>query len=301
MKKHILQENYERFFGKREFGDPLPTFEDVMEKHQVNKLKEDWWDDMDASAQAQYIKDHPGSKQAQQADDEPEGGEEKGKKSPEKRMAQIDNERESLNRQWNRLDQPGMDKSGEGKAEVMKKWDALDAEYDELEGGEEPSGEEPGTDINDAEFKEKMADDLEKAKEMMADKEPKGSDAWYPGVNDLVKKLQGGRELFVGDEDEEGELTRSNTSDTDTMEAMGILIAMDPEKYKPIFDPNGEHDDEWEEVAKKHGGKQGRTGNELNQETLTIDGKQFRRISEGVEKQPKPKYEFSEFYERFKK
>jgi hypothetical protein len=256
---------------------------------------------MDASAQAQYIKDHPGSKQAQQADDEPEGGEEKGKKSPEKRMAQIDNERESLNRQWNRLDQPGMDKSGEGKAEVMKKWDALDAEYDELEGGEEPSGEEPGTDINDAEFKEKMADDLEKAKEMMADKEPKGSDAWYPGVNDLVKKLQGGRELFVGDEDEEGELTRSNTSDTDTMEAMGILIAMDPEKYKPIFDPNGEHDDEWEEVAKKHGGKQGRTGNELNQETLTIDGKQFRRISEGVEKQPKPKYEFSEFYQRFKR
>ena len=45
----------------------------------------------------------------------------------------------------------------------------------------------------------------------------------------------------------------------------------------------------------------GRTGNELNQETLTIDGKQFRRISEGVEKQPKPKYEFSEFYQRFKR
>ena len=35
MKKHILQENYERFFGKREFGDPLPTFKDVMETHKV--------------------------------------------------------------------------------------------------------------------------------------------------------------------------------------------------------------------------------------------------------------------------
>ena len=44
-----------------------------------------------------------------------------------------------------------------------------------------------------------------------------------------------------------------------------------------------------------------RTGKELNQETITVDGKQFRRISEGVEKQPKPKYEFSEFYERFKR
>jgi hypothetical protein len=33
MKKHKLKENYERFFGKREFGDPLPTFKGVMEKH----------------------------------------------------------------------------------------------------------------------------------------------------------------------------------------------------------------------------------------------------------------------------
>jgi len=44
-----------------------------------------------------------------------------------------------------------------------------------------------------------------------------------------------------------------------------------------------------------------RTGKELNQETLTVDGKQFRRMSEGVEKEPKPKYEFSEFYKRFKR
>ena len=35
MKKHILKENYDRLFGKREFGDPLPTFEDVMGKHQT--------------------------------------------------------------------------------------------------------------------------------------------------------------------------------------------------------------------------------------------------------------------------
>ena len=53
------------------------------------------------------------------------------------------------------------------------------------------------------------------------------------------------------------------------------------------------HDSEWKAYA--------RTGNELNQETLTIDGKQYRRISESVEKQPKPKYAFSEFYQRFKR
>jgi hypothetical protein len=56
---------------------------------------------------------------------------------------------------------------------------------------------------------------------------------------------------------------------------------------------------EAEAKAKEFGA--GRTGNELNQETLTVNGKQFRRISEGVEKQPKPKHAFSEFYQRFKR
>ena len=42
-----------------------------------------------------------------------------------------------------------------------------------------------------------------------------------------------------------------------------------------------------------------RTGKELDQETLTIDGNQYRRINEGVEQ--KPKYTFSEFYQRFKR
>ena len=44
-----------------------------------------------------------------------------------------------------------------------------------------------------------------------------------------------------------------------------------------------------------------RTGNELNQETLTIDGKQYRRINESVKQKPKSKYKFSEFYKRFKR
>ena len=52
-----------------------------MKQHQVNKLKEGWWDNMNAASQAAYIKKHPGSKQAQQADagggepeDKPFGG-----------------------------------------------------------------------------------------------------------------------------------------------------------------------------------------------------------------------------------
>ena len=67
----------------REFGDPLPTFEDVMEKHQVNKLNEDWWDNMSPGDQAEYIKAHPGSDKAQASKEEP-----KGKRSD--RYADID-------------------------------------------------------------------------------------------------------------------------------------------------------------------------------------------------------------------
>ena len=122
MKKHILQENYERFFGKREFGDPLHTFEDVMKKHQENKLKEDL--------------------------------------------------------------------------------DSVDKEDDDVDN----------------------------------DGDSDASDDYLKNRRDVISK------------------------------------AIEKESVK-----------------------------ELNQETLMIDGKQFRRISEGVEKQPKPKYGFSEFYKRFKR
>ena len=51
-------------FTKRKFGDPLPTFKDVMGKHRINKLKEHWWDDLSDKAQKAYIDKHgeaPGS------------------------------------------------------------------------------------------------------------------------------------------------------------------------------------------------------------------------------------------------
>ena len=93
---------------------------------------EDAWDDEEGRAKP------TGKTDADAWEDDPVGEPE----DAEKRMAQIDKERESLSRQYNRLDQPGADKSGEGKAKVMKKWDALDAEYDELEKsvGDEPEG-----------------------------------------------------------------------------------------------------------------------------------------------------------------
>ena len=81
--KAIEKESIKEYTWDREFGDPLVTFEDVMEKHQVNKLNEDWWDNMSPGDQADYIKAHPGSDKAQASKEEP-----KGKRSD--RYADID-------------------------------------------------------------------------------------------------------------------------------------------------------------------------------------------------------------------
>ena len=68
--KKLLKES-STGFTKREFGDPLPTFKDVMEKHQINKLKENWWDDLSDKAQKSYIDKH-GEAPASASDSKPE-------------------------------------------------------------------------------------------------------------------------------------------------------------------------------------------------------------------------------------
>ena len=252
MKKHILQENYERLFGKREFGDPLPTFEDVMEKHQVNKLKEDWWDDMDAASQAQYIKDHPGSKQAQQAD----AGEE-----PE-------------------------DEDGTGPGQGID-WKHPDDEE------EKPSGE---------------PEKVQAATDTVADLKDRHKGSKYQ----LIDKLETMKKSEVDDIQGTLSAERDRLKEKSTGEEDGIPTFdndEDAEAYwaaesaaSDFYNMTHHYGDEVRyQPEDKEGGEQGRTGKELDQETLTIDGKQFRRISEGVEKQPKPKYEFSEFYQRFKR
>ena len=192
LKKLIKEHTWDR-----EFGDPLPTFEDVMEKHQVNKLNEDWWDNMSPGDQAEYIKAHPGSDKAQASKEEP-----KGKRSD--RYADIDTS-------W--MDDP------EAAAAQGTPGYTTDDNW-----GREKGYGQPG----------------HKSYEYI----PKSKD------------------------DSEGDFPK------------------DPDDIDDLPD-----DEE----------SSGRTGKELNQETLMIDGKQYNRISEGVEKQPKPKYEFSEFYQRFKR
>jgi hypothetical protein len=228
MKKHILQENYERFFEKREFGDPLPTFEDVMKKHQVNKFKED----LDSVDKEDDDVDNDGDSDA--SDDYLKNRRDVISKAIEK---------ESIKEGW------WDNMSDAAKKSYIKKHGSApnvagDDDYD--------MGEVPGS----RELDDTPEDDSEKGSSLTS----------APGR--------------VPDEDDEDDWGKKPDGDVDPDK-----FFKDRDKAKGLV----------------KGKRQGRTGKELDQETLTIDGKQFRRISEGVEKQPKPTYEFSNFYKRFKK
>jgi hypothetical protein len=290
LKKLIKEHTWDR-----EFGDPLPTFEDVMGKHQVNKLKEDWWDDMSPEDQASYIKDHPGSKQAQDA-----GGDE-----PDYSPEHPDNMDDRDVFQFLNKDEP------EDEGEPYKR--------EPFQPGDDPEELSVGA----------AQEDLEKAKAEMADAEERGDKAAYADAEEKADALEG--RLGVTDEPDEIDLGKPypdgnappKTSMVDRFSSQEHLDNSleqqkqyqshlnkwaeeaadndDDETLAKIQELDDENKKEIERLEKDGAKGMYRTGNELNQETLTIDGKQFRRIGESVEKEEKPKYEFSEFYQRFKR
>jgi len=196
-----LKENYERMFGL---------------------IKEDWWDDMTPENRAQYIKDHPGSKQAQSADDEADD-----KMKSNDRAA--DDEADDMDRDA-RFDKP------DGKIDTDD-----DADIRRILQKPDTVADEPESELDALDKKIKSTEaNMNMAASNWSD--PRSQDLAYSLRQDL-EKLQADREKLAG-------------------------------------------------------GNMGRTGNELNQETLMIDGKQYRRISEKISK---PKYKFSELYKRFKK
>jgi hypothetical protein len=260
LKKLIKEHSWDR-----EFGDPLVTFEDVMKKHQENKLKEGWWDNMNAASQAAYIKKHPGSQQAQQADDDEDDYD----------MGAVPGSRDTG--PWTPEDDPDFEKGSSLTSAPGRVPDEDDEDdYD--------MGVVPGS----RELDDTPEDDSEKGSSLTS----------APGR--------------VPDEDEYPDKDPINTKKGEMEDEMEDIASeldnvTDPDEKKELEDRYDKVDQELYDINKKQYGddsgyeKSGRTGNELNQETLTIDGKQFRRISEGVEQKPKPKYEFSEFYQRFKK
>jgi len=345
LKKLIKEHTWDR-----EFGEPLPTFEDVMGKHQVNKLKEDWWDDMSPEDQASYIKDHPGSKQAQDAGgDEPEkitkgpgGYGDRGnvRGGDQRNFGEPDDEEyfKSMMGGGEPEDKPHGGDTGKDADYSPEHPDNMDdrdvfqfLNKDEPEDEGEPYKREPFQPGDDPEELSVGAaqEELEKAKAEMADAEERGDKAAYADAEEKADALEG--RLGVTDEPDEIDLGKPypdgnappKTSMVDRFSSQEHLDNSleqqkqyqshlnkwaeeaadndDDETLAKIQELDDENKKEIERLEKDGAKGMYRTGNELNQETLTIDGKQFRRIGESVEKEEKPKYEFSEFYQRFKR
>ena len=322
---------------KREFGEALPTFKGVMKQHQINKLEEGWWDDMSDAAKKAYIKKH-GEAPSVAGDDEDDYdmGEVPGSRGTGPWTPEDDPDFEhgpSLTSAPGRVpdeDEPDYSPEHPDNMDDDELKQFLDKDAEEDEG--EPYKREPFQPGDDPEELSVGAaqEELEKAKAELAQAEEMGDKNAYADAEEKIDALEG--RLGVTDEpDKKDDLGKPypdgnappKTSMIDNFSSQKWLDhgLEEQKQYQAHLEKWAEEaadNDDDETLAKieelmaeckkeqerleKDGAKgMYRTGNELNQETLTIDGKQFRRISEGVEKESKPKYEFSEFYQRFKK
>ena len=262
MKQHTLKENYEKIFGS---------------------IEEDWWDDMDASAQAQYIKDHPGSQQAQQADDAG-GADDAIKKLKDKYPnTKLDDE----------------EPSGEPVAEPKPEPEVKSKSPEE----KEAESRQAIQDIKDADYAA-LKWRRHQAKGPYADwhMDRKGSDL-NSDARSATNKIEKRRQAVIsGEVEPTAEEAQAHVRDME--ETIKNWFERPFKGTTPGWAPSREELEKMKEMLKEYKKKvkhmkKGFFGSKY--ETIMIDGKQYNRISEGVEKQPKPKYEFSEFYQRFKR
>jgi hypothetical protein len=299
--KAIEKESIKEYTWDREFGDSLPTFKGVMKQHQVNKLKEDWWDDMDSASQAQYIKDHPSSKQAQQAD--AGGGEPEDKPFGGDTGKDADSGQEPSG-------EPTTPSIGDAKETYKKTKQERDDAVKELRDAKWAE-EEAG--MFGKKKAKKRVEDAEKRRAAAGENHKKAYNDFIKareGQDDRQKDINSGR--VEPENKEEADLAAKAARSNVEKQKQNRAYALNQPDPRDTRSP-AEQEAGWnstvasaEKGAEDAGDKakefgSARTGNELNQETLTIDGKQFRILNESVEKQPKPKYAFSEFYQRFKK
>ena len=231
MKKHKLQENYERMFGS---------------------IKEDWWDDMSPENQAQYIKDHPNSKQAKDA-----GGDDEGGGDNSERLGQIAQERAAAEQEMADAEEMG-DKAA--YADAQEKIDDLDKEEAELGGSgeQEPSGEgDDGAAYPDGNAPPEI--------------EPEYMSRPHE-IEEMIEKL----EEYKIHLNKWAEEAADNDDDETLANPIQALMDENEAKLEGLKSENL--------PRAKNFYPAGRTGKELDQETLTIDGKQYSRISEMTSK-----------------
>ena len=295
LKKLIKEHTWDR-----KFGDPLPTFEDVMKKHQVNKFKED----LDSVGKEDDDVDNDGDSDA--SDDYLKNRRDVISKAIEK---------ESIKEGW----WENMSDAAQ-KAYIKKHGEApgsAGGDEDDYDMGEVPGsrGTGPWTPEDDPDFEKGPSLTSAPGRVPDEDDEDDYDMGEVPGSREEWEDIEpGDPEMRSGDESAEelGDLMKQQQNHIEDMFEKGADREDIEAAEGNLEDLEREYDEKvesGEDVGTSYSDKgvdpvtglSARTGNELNQETLMIDGKQYNRISEGVEKQPKPKYEFSEFYQRFKR
>ena len=280
---------------ERKFGKPLPTLEDVMKEAEM-KLQPK------GGGKTVIFKDKDNYEKAKKSGDyeDPEETDDSGEEEPSGKLGTGDFERDSGD---------GDDKGGEEpKAKPTGKTDT-DIDYvdpDDIDDLPEPEDEEPSGEPEGGEQNIPSDDEIDSYQEKLNTYTGPYSDG-----NEIHTKWEGittkvwaetSEEAYKDDPDHPlNKPSDSEWADTVGEEVKALASAHFSDFGDELKDASPEAKAYFKEKGLPPSDEQGRTGNELNQETLTIDGKQFRRISEGVEKQPKPKYAFSEFYQRFKK
>jgi hypothetical protein len=271
--------------------------EGVMKQHQINKLEEGWWDNMSDAGKKSYIKKHGSAPNVAGDDDYDMGAPDRVpnqdfRSDPtdddysvydDPEIARISDEDDEDDYDMGAPDRvPNQDFRSDPTDDDYSVYDDPNfARIPDEEGGEEPSGEEkPSAWSQKA---QRAKDDLEQ----LSDPDEIGD--W---IEDNKWSLSGGKLGRAADL--EFAPVQKAYAELEDAYMEGDWDVYD--KAKEDFTKLTNQKLDSQKVSRSR-----RTGNELNQETLMIDGKQYRRISEGVEKQPKPKYEFSEFYKRFKK
>ena len=278
----------------RKFGEPLPTLDDVMREAEVDDKKMIKYKDKDgevkempASSAKTMEKEHPAKIAYDKMADT--GGEEEPKS---KGLGKGDFERD-----FDRDSGDGDDKGGEEpKAKPTGKTDT-DIDYvdpDDIDDlpepeDEEPSGEEGG------EQNIPSDDEIDSYQEKLNTYTGPYSDG-----NEIHTKWEGittkvwaetSEEAYKDDPDHPlNKPSDSEWADTVGEEVRALASAHFSDFGDELKDASPEAKAYFKEKGLPPSDEQGRTGNELNQETLMIDGKQYRIINESVKQKPKPKY-----------
>jgi|TARA_B100001094_G_scaffold169026_1_gene163476 hypothetical protein len=259
-------------------------------------IKEDWWSDLSPEGQAKYLKSNPNSKKAQSAKkkkkDEPSA-------APSWTADDMDSIFGTRNQSGGGWQKPrnDADRAADDEADDMKTQDAQDSRdaEDRKDAGIKPIKDDKDTQRMGSSVLSKIGGTQDPDRlELQGTQEADNGQTiiqWKDKEDGMMVGVDAQGNIYQDGDRQNYGIQVSTQSDVFGDDQNAQLLY----KQKKARETGGT--DPY--TGKKYDKPTGRTGKELDQETLTIDGKEYRKINESVES--KPKYQFSEFYQRLKR